>query len=688
MVKSSFRISSLLAALCMLSGTATAAGLGRLSVQSALGQPLRAEIELLSVAAEEAAGLEARMASAEAFRAANLVRAGVIPELNLVITKRADGRPVLRITSASPVSDPFVDLLIELTWSSGRILREYTVLLDPLPDNRPAEAATPVLPVASQPAAAAATEAAVAPPRRTTRPAVMEAAHYGPVKPGETLRDIAMKVNHPDVTLDMMIASLYQANQDAFIQGNLNLLKEGKVLRVPDRDTVMRTFSPHQARQLLREHSQSWQDIRGRVAGQAAQTVAEADGQAAGKGRVAVAQPPAPVAPEPPRDVLRLSKGGPLPADASLAERQRELEEELAARSRALQEALDRVSQLESTVQDLQRLMALQAGEPAKTATAPAKAPVQLPAEQPGFLRSLLNYPLYLGGAVAALALGVLAWVLTVGRRRRRNLSGFEQSAMTGGDAFKFSSLKTGTGSRRTGATQPGSANEFSRLGLGSIDTHEVDPIAEADVYLAYHRDAQAEEILKEALAKNPGRHEIALKLLEIYATRRDAASFGTRAQELRTRLGNPVSPLWAKAAELGRGIDPGNPLYRASETAEPAEAPSAAEPPMEFELSAVPAEEVEPPAPEAPDAEAAGAPPRLDFSGIDLELADVGREEAAAAPAEARPDEMDAKLDLARACIDMGDLDGARAILDEVFAKGSDQQRQAAEALLASLQG
>jgi len=110
---------------------------------------------------------------------------------------------------------------------------------------------------------------------------------------------------------------------------------------------------------------------------------------------------------------------------------------------------------------------------------------------------------------------------------------------------------------------------DFSKLGMGAIDSHEVDPIAEAEVYMAYGRDAQAEEILKEALGKDPGRHEIALKLLEIYAARKDTVLFENTASELYAGLGGQNTPVWQRAAEMGRSIDPDNPLYRAGGMAE-----------------------------------------------------------------------------------------------------------------------
>ncbi|MFZ5484963.1 MAG: FimV/HubP family polar landmark protein [Pseudomonadota bacterium] len=588
-----------MAALLLVSGAADAAGLGRMSVMSSLGQPLRAEIELLSVPADEIGNVEAKIASPEAFRQARIDRSGALADIQMSVEKRANGQPIVRIASLSPVNDPFVDLLIELNWSSGRILREYTVLLDPARDGAPASepvrmAQVPVTQPMTPSAAPAAPAAQSTPAKAPARPEAPT--RYGPVKSGETLHGIAAKLLPPDVTLDMMMASLYQSNKGAF-QGNANLLKQGAVLNVPTRDAVMRLYSPSQARKLLQEHASAWHEMQGRVADQAARNVAEASSTPAGKGAIVTARPeekPAPATAS--KDVLKLSKGAPAkPEDGKSAQRIQSLEEEVAAKSRALQEAQDRVNQLERTVQDLQKLVALRAKEkaapepteasgvttpppaatPAEPAAQPPKpvappkpavqAPAQPPAEEPGFLSSLLASPLYLGGLVAALGLAALLWIYMVGKRRKKGLSDFEQSVMTGGDQFKTSIFKTGGGpTTQTGATtQSGAATDFSRLGLGNIDTHEVDPIAEAEVYMAYGRDAQAEEILKEALSKDPYRHEIVLKLLEIYATRQDVPTFETQASELYANLGDPASQIWQKAAEMGRKLDPANPLYR-----------------------------------------------------------------------------------------------------------------------------
>ena len=131
-----------LAAACLWGTQAWALGLGRITVQSALGETLRAEIEITSLSPEEASSLQLRVASPEAYRAAGVEYNAVLPSAVVQVARRADGRPVLRVTSDRAVLEPFVDVIVEATWASGRLVREYTLLFDP-PASRPAQAAAP-----------------------------------------------------------------------------------------------------------------------------------------------------------------------------------------------------------------------------------------------------------------------------------------------------------------------------------------------------------------------------------------------------------------------------------------------------------------------------------------------------------------------------------------------------------------
>src|SRR5471032_2145157 len=138
-------LTSAVACAVLLSPAANAAGLGKLTVLSSLGQPLRAEIELSSVAAEESNGLVAKLAPAEAFKLANIDFNPTLLSLRFEIEQR-NGRQVIRISSGQPVNEPFVDMLLELNWTGGRLVREYTFLLDPadMRSSQPAQVAAPV----------------------------------------------------------------------------------------------------------------------------------------------------------------------------------------------------------------------------------------------------------------------------------------------------------------------------------------------------------------------------------------------------------------------------------------------------------------------------------------------------------------------------------------------------------------
>ena len=128
-------LTSAVASAVLLAASANAAGLGKLTVLSSLGQPLRAEIELTAVSADEAGALVARLAPTDAFRSANIDFNPALMSLRFDVEQRS-GKQVIKVSSSQPINEPFVDMLLELTWTGGRMVREYTFLLDP-PDLQP-----------------------------------------------------------------------------------------------------------------------------------------------------------------------------------------------------------------------------------------------------------------------------------------------------------------------------------------------------------------------------------------------------------------------------------------------------------------------------------------------------------------------------------------------------------------------
>lgn len=660
-----------LAGLLVLSVPAWAVGLGRLTLQSGLGQALSAEIELTSVQPGELDSLTARLADQATYSSNKIEYGGALARVRVALDQRG-GRPVLKVTSTQPINEPFLDLLIELNWATGRLLREYTFLLDPPGFAAttavepaaaiPAQALTPAAPPATRPAAAPAAPAAARAPAAAAgapaaaggapRPAIGDS--YGPVKRGETLGKIAAQVKPDTVSLEQMLAALYRSNEQAFDGKNMNRLRAGQILTVPKADEVAAIPSA-EAKKEIRIQAADWRAYRERLAGAAPASEPQAPRAAAG-GRITTAVEEK-AAKAPGADTLRLSKGETAPGSGGAAARA----ENLLASQKAAAEASARVSDLEKQVRDLQRLLELKnstlqaqqlAAEQARAATkgapaagastapapaaptqtiapapaapapvptpatpppaaAPAVPPVALttagelakaeaakaptlaaiepsksapktepkeaeakaeppkpkpplrppqPQNEPSLLDDLMNNSLVLIGGAAAIGLGILYWVLA--RRRRQVTTKFEDSIGAGTD-IRTSTVFGNTGGGVVNTGDNSLVSDFSREGLGNIDTGEVDPIAEAEVYLAYGRDNQAEEILRDALGKTPDRQEIRLKLLEIYAQQNKPTAFEGIATEVFAAT-KGSGDMWAKAAQLGRGIDPANPLYAA----------------------------------------------------------------------------------------------------------------------------
>ncbi|MCC7326742.1 MAG: FimV family protein [Burkholderiales bacterium] len=589
-------------------------GLGKLTVESYVGQPLVARIELLSTSKEDLDSLTAKIADPTLYRQNNLQYQSVLARARVAIERGPNDSVYLKVTSPTAVTEPYLDLLVEANWASGRVVRDYTFLLDP-----PGTVTTSVDPVAPLRAGAA------APARAQAAPPVAAGAPRGQgdtyeVKRGDTLSKIAKEFKPETVTLDQMLVALFKSNANAFDGANMNRLRTGAIISVPNAVDAS-SAPPAEATQVVRVQAADWRTYRDRVAG-AAPLADEGASRAAG-GRIGTAVQEKTPAVRPGSDQLRVSKDAGTGMGSGAAETS-------ASQAAQLREAQSRIADLEKTLKDLQRVVELRnqtlaqlqtppaAGtttptptpapaqpiaaappavtpapaeppkaetpkaepppaetpkaEPPKAETPPAEPPKAEPPkaappkviakappkEPPGFFEELLsNTP---GWAIGVGALAVLGGLAALLAARRRKTTKFEDSIISGTD------IKTNTvfGSTGGGVVNTGDnslASDFSREGLGNIDTDEVDPIAEAEVYLAYGRDAQAEEILKDALKKDPQRQEIYLKLLEIHAQHNKPSAFETVASELYA-VTSGQGDTWQKAVVLGRQLDPNNPLF------------------------------------------------------------------------------------------------------------------------------
>jgi pilus assembly protein FimV len=646
-------------------------------VQSGLGQPLRAEIEVVNLQRGEAETLSTRIASPDAFREAGVDYGVVVPQVRAALERRGENRYVIRLSTLNPVEEPFVDLLVELNWAAGRLVRQYTFLLDPAdykgpqpiaaappavaapaPEAKPVEAPKPPEVTAAAPAAPAPAPAP-APAEKPAAPTLAsEPTGTYEVKQGDTLGKIAAQYKPEGVSAQQMLVALYRANEDAFINKNMNLVRAGRVLSIPDR-AAAEAVAPADANKIVNAQFQDFNEYRAKLGQVVAAAPAPAQvPQQRATGRI-VAQADDASAPVKPaaRDELRISKAEAAKSAKAAAQARAD---DIAARDRTIAEANSRVNDLEKNVKDLQKLLELKnqqladlqkqaqvakaapppppapapkpaepakavevakAPEPPKAAPAPkpeppkveapkpeapkaaapeppaaAKAPeppAEKPAEvaaapvakptppeapkaappapkpaaappkkpappppEPSLLETILDEPLYLaggGGLILALLVGGYVW--------RKKRSAKLENSLLGVTTTDSSSVFGTTGGRSVDTGGSSLQTDFSQSGIGAIDTDEVDPVAEADVYMAYGRDAQAEEILKEALQKDPNRQAVRVKLLEIYAARKDLKAFETTAGEIYAATGGQ-GPDWQKAMELGLSIDPTNPMY------------------------------------------------------------------------------------------------------------------------------
>ena len=621
LVKSRLKRTLIAASISALSFGANAAGLGRITVLSGLGQPLRAEVDI-SATPEELQNMTARLASAEAFRQAGIDFAPSVNGLRMSIERRGGGA-VVRVTSDRPINEPFVDMLVELNWSAGRLIREYTFLLDP-PDLGSSRVAAP--PVASpemRPGVSSSGFAASPKRPSVARVARAAAASGGAgrtymVQPGDTLNRIAAENRPEGVSMEQMLLALFQGNRSAFDADNMNRLQAGKILRIPDAESA-RQLAGGAPRPQVVAHSSDFGRYRQKLAEQAAGMPAkEAPVQQGSSGRIgAKVEDRAPAATGV-ADQLKVSKSeeglkaGSTAGNEKSVARLQALEEDLVSRDKALREANTRLAELEKSIKELQRLVELKSqgmaqaqpeparvdapvtappvAEPAPQVQTPAPAvapeapkpqepvPEVKPAPQvvaepkpatpeppkapPVQASAPEDMSLLLGGG------GILALLLGWGGYKiyqRRTAGGAPTTTPAlseFGDGSNSVFGSAGGQSVDTGSTSQ-IQTDFSQSGLSSIDTDEgVDPVAEADVYMAYGRDAQAEEILLDALKTDPGRTGVHLKLLEIYAQRKNLKQFETTATELYSLTGGN-GPDWEKAASLGRKFDPESPLYR-----------------------------------------------------------------------------------------------------------------------------
>ena len=585
----SWKLRILASAMLLAPQMALALGLGDIRLGSALNEPLSAEIDLVAATPEELSALQAQLASSELFQRYGLDRPAFLDALEFRVGRGQDGRSVLLVRSSDAISEPFVSFLVDVTWPRGRLLREYTVLLDPPVFTPPAEepAALPIVAPSveaaparapAQPAVAAEAPAPVAAPQ----PAGDVPSSYR-VEKGDTLYEIAASLAGGDrrATNRMMIA-LFRANPEAF-NGNINILRAGAILRVPATDEVAAIGAGEAASEISRQVS-AWRS--GSAAPDSGrlrlvtpeQAVAEAGTEEAATGASPESQAAALEREiEQQRRLLELKS-------QELAELQREM-----ARAKAAEEAVAAQAEAEAAREaavapedDVGAIPSEEAGQPAVAAEPePEPAPA---AEEKSFFDSLTENWLFLLGAAALLLAGGLVYGFV---RRRRDtdideaLKGFDvpATAPVPSETMRLRALATGGGgtaaAARAGedfvveerpaarakpeAARPIGADETIST-EAALDLDQADPLAEADFHMAYGLYDQASDLVKMALQQSPDRNDLKLKLAEIYFVSGNTAQFLTVARDLRKSIGDGAD--WDRIVIMGRQLAPDDALF------------------------------------------------------------------------------------------------------------------------------
>lgn len=560
-------------------------GIGDITLHSALNQSLDAEIALMLAPDENPSDITVKLAPPDKFDEAGLPWSYFLSKIKFNLVSVSDKRAVIKLSSTEVLKEPFLDFLIEVNWPKGTLYREFTVLVDP-----PATYQQPVLPVPSDygvtPAEqeyARVVERSVAPAPRREEARVPASGVYGPVGRNETLSSIASKVRPSnDVSVEQTMIALFENNPSAFYKGNVNALMAGARLKVPEKEVILKL--PH--RQAVAEYARQNQVWRGQVAAAegpvdeevidsqlklvapAQEDVAEIERVVSGERDDSLLQP---------ADPDRADEDDPTGGDAELRARLEKLEEQLAVMQQMLAIKDEQLAALQHKQQSEEvEVLPQPVVTPPTKETAPPPRPAAKPpqpvAQEP--VSELLDSFYYaIIALVGAGLLGGLGWLWL---RKRQTEKETDTDSMFA--ASSQINLPSSDDELNLLTTEDESAYDVGTVGESSFlseftpsdfdafdsDQHEVDPISEADVYLAYGRYQQAEGLIRQAIAEHPENDDYKLKLLEIFYANENKDGFDSYANELKQAGKNENSDFWAKVTEMASEISPGSVLFTA----------------------------------------------------------------------------------------------------------------------------
>lgn len=736
---------------CVQASSVMALGLGEMTLGSYLNEPLRAHVDLIDIGGLHEDQIRVRLATADDFKRLGVDRAYFLTSLSFHVEIDDSGRGRIVVTSEEPVLEPYLDLIVEARWPSGRLLREYTVLVDPpvfdqstpvvSASARVAEVSGVPEPAKKKQEVVATTgtrvdirQSQLAPGEMPTRAYNADTARAPTagtrymIHRDDTLWRIASQARPGNASVHQTMLEIQRLNPDAFIGGNINLIKSGYIIYLPSENDI-RSGSQPEAVAEVRKQNEDWRQGRpSSTSGPSLRISAEPqDAPAAATGSVAPAVPAATGAARPEiavavgtdaaelqqrlasmeqqvetlqrivdlkdSQIAALQKavaGGAtpaaLPAEAGAEPAAVEGEPPAGGEVAAVADetdvtaAVDALGEVpaEAPVEVAESEPALVAEAPAPVVEEPAPVepaavapPAAAPEESPGFFSNLWF-------VLVAIVLGVLGMVYL--RRRGQGGEAAEAEPLAPRDVFADVELKeqalevedTAEPLEEVAVAKPGQRGYGERKHDEYVSDDASDALAEAEIYIAYGRFPQAIDLLKNALVSDPDNASYRLKLLQLYVETGNRPAAMQQLVELKS-IGDSQSIAAARAALEGSEAPAARENF-ATEGSQPdtdwlAESGES----LESDFSGL----------EIEDAGAGAYEDELDLSADfeDAELASGRTEEDLVYAAESSG--LSTKLDLARAYIDMGDEDGARQILEEVAAEGDEEIQAEARALL-----
>lgn len=732
---------------CVHASSLMALGLGELSLESFLNEPLKASVDLLNTGGLHQDEIKIRLATKEDFEKEGLDRAYFLTGIKFEVDVDEGGGARILMTSEDPVLEPYLDFIIEARWPTGRLLREYTVLIDPPAFDQGATIISaskrveevegiPAPGKKKEPVDSTGTKVTVRKsdlgpgemPQRDynaeTSPTPVAGSNYM-IRRDDTLWEIAQQARPEGASVHQTMLDIQRLNPEAFINGNINQVKAGYIIYLPQSndissgDLAAALAEVKQQNEVWREGRASQPVARGpslRISAEPEPTAGADTGTAAASGAAAAAMEDLEKA-----ELDRAEMAQRLQAmqeqvetlqrivsvkDEQIAALQQELAGVAAAApvsgdevpQELVSEPVDEgeIAAEETTTEAVAVAEAEEEPVAEEAVVEPAKAPpakpvpvapVEKPAvrEDSGMMSTLLY-------GLGAIVLAVLAFVMV----RRRRAPEEEQVPAAREDAFAEVELQDQQLEVEAPAevesveevlteepvVEPGEDEGDKSRGYGerkhdeyASDVDEVDALAEADIYIAYGRYPQAIDLLKNAIGNEPKNPSYRLKLLELHTEMGDKAAAQEQYAELQA-IGDAASLERAEAlmASVG-GADAApsqaepvpevSPLDLLPEGDEPLEATFSD---LEIEQGEAVGEEVA----EELDLTADFADSELDQDVLDEDLVVA-----------AESNGFSTKLDLARAYLDMGDDDGARQILEEVAAEGTEELKSEARELL-----